>query len=308
MEKLDLISIAQKFSDDDKARKLLEKLRWPDGPVCPKCGSENDHYALKPRKDSKRPVRRGVYKCKDCRAQFTVTVGTIFHRSHIPLHKWLLAIYMMCSSKKGVSAHQLHRNLGITYKSAWFMCHRIREAMKQGPLAGKLSGIIEADETYVGGRRPGKRGRGAAGKTPVVALVERGGDVRSRVIERLTSENLKAYITENVERVSKLMTDEFSGYMQVGQVYEHHKIRHGIKEYVRGEVHTNTAEGYFSLLKRGVNGIFHHVSKHHLQRYLAEFDFRYNARKLSDTERTIMAILGVGGKRLLYRDSSVGCQ
>lgn len=148
--KLDLISIAQKYSDDDKARKLLEKLRWPDGPVCPKCGSENDHYALKPKPDSKRPVRPGVYKCKDCRKQFTVTVGTIFHRSHIPLHKWLLAIAMMCASKKGVSARQLHRQLDITYKTAWFMCHRIRKAMDQGPLAGKLSGIVEADETYIG--------------------------------------------------------------------------------------------------------------------------------------------------------------
>lgn len=304
MKNLDLISIAKHFSDENKARELLERMRWPDGPVCPHCGVIGGHYKITPKKDSKKPTRPGLYKCKDCRKGFTVTVGTIFHRSHIPLTKWLLAIYLMCSSKKGMSAHQLHRMLGITYKSAWFMAHRIREAMKQGPLAGKLGGVVEADETYVGGKGRGIRGRGAEKKTPVVALVERKGNVRSKVMTRLTGENLKGFIKDNIEETATVMTDEFRSYIGLDEHFvKHEVVKHSVGEYVRGDVHTNTAEGYFSLLKRGINGGYHHVSKHHLQRYLAEFDFRYNARQLTDSERTILAILGVGGKRLTYQDS-----
>ena len=303
MKNIDLITIAKHFSDEEKARELLERMRWPDGPVCPHCGVIGNHYRLTPKPESKRPVRPGTLKCKDCRKQFSITVGTIFHRSHIPLTKWLLAVYLMCSSKKGVSAHQLHRMLGITYKSAWFMAHRIREAMKQSPMATKLSGVIEADETYVGGKAKGKRGRGAANKTPVVALVQREGKVRSSVIERLTGENLKGYVKDNVEAVSTIMTDELSSYKGLGDHFvKHEVIKHSAKEYVRGQVHTNTAEGYFSILKRGIGGIYHHVSKHHLPRYLAEFDFRYNARNLSDAQRTVRAIVGVTGKRLRYSD------
>lgn len=306
MENINLVTIAQKFPDETKARELLEKLRWPDGPVCPHCGVEEAHYKLEAKKGSKRPVRDGVYKCKDCRKQFTVTVGTIFHRSHIPLNKWLMAIYLMCASKKGMSAHQLHRMLGITYKSAWFMAHRIREAMKEEPLLSKLNGTVEADETYIGGKGKGTRGRGAKKKTPVFSLVERGGDVRSKVVGRVTAANLKGILRGNVEQASTVMTDDFSSYKGLDREFVRHEIiNHGIKEYVRGDVHTNTAEGYFSLLKRGINGVYHHVAKHHLQRYLNEFDFRYNARKIDDAQRTLLAILGVDGKRLVYRDSSV---
>ena len=306
MENLDLVGLAKHFSDEDKARELLERLRWPSGPVCPHCGVEGNHYKLTPKEGSKRPVRPGVYKCKDCRKQFSVTVKTVFHRSRIPLTKWLMGIYLMCSSKKGMSAHQLHRMLRITYKSAWFMAHRIREAMKQRPLSDKLNGVIEVDETYVGGKGRGKRGRGAKKKTPVVSLVERKGNVRSVVMERLTGENLKSFIKNNVEEVSTVMTDDFSSYSGLDRDFTKHEvIRHSDKEYVRGDVHTNTAEGHFSLLKRGVHGVFHHASKHHLQRYLDEFDFRYNARQFSDAQRTLLAIHGVGGKRLMYRDSSL---
>ena len=305
---MDLVGLAKHFSDEDQARELFERLRWPDGPVCPHCGVEGQHYKLTPKEGSNRPVRLGVYKCKDCRKQFSVTVGTVFHGSRIPLTKWLLAIYLMCSSKKGMSAHQLHRSLGITYKSAWFMAHRIRKAMEQGPLADKLSGVVEADETYIGGRRQGgKRGRGSENKTPVVALVQRKGKVRSAVMERLTGENLKGYIKDNVEARSTVMTDELSSYKGLDQTFvKHGVIKHSTQEYVRGDVHTNTAEGFFSILKKGIGGIYHHVSKHHLPRYLAEFDFRYNARELTDAQRTVLAIVGVGGKRLMYRDSSIG--
>ena len=304
MENLDLIKIAKHFSDENKARALLERMRWPDGPVCPHCGVIGNHYRLTPKPESKRPVRPGTLKCKDCRKQFSVTVGTIFHRSHIPLTKWLLAIYLMCSSKKGMSAHQFHRMLGITYKSAWFMAHRIREAMKCGPLAKKLGGVVEADETYVGGKGRGKRGRGAEKKTPVVALVERKGNVRSKVMDRVTGANLKGFVKDNVEEVATVMTDEFSSYKGLDQHFvKHAVIKHSEGEYVRDDTHTNTAEGYFSLLKRGINGVYHHVSKHHLQRYLAEFDFRYNARQLTDADRTALAILGVGRRRLTYQDS-----
>lgn len=288
----------------DQARELLEQLRWPEGPVCPRCGHDKA-YSLKPKPGSKHPVRKGIYKCKGCRQQFSVTVGTIFEGSHIPLNTWLVAISLMCSSKKGISAHQLHRMLGITYKSAWFMAHRIRYALEQAPLKDKLSGIIEVDETYVGGKSKGKRGRGAKKKTPVVSLVQRDGVVKSRSIHRLTAKNLKSYIRDNVDKSSVVMTDDFKSYGGLGKEFSRHEIiQHSTKEYVRGNVHTNTAEGYFSLLKRGINGVYQHVSKHHLQRYLHEFDFRYNMRKIDDEKRTTAAISCIEGKRLMYRDSS----
>lgn len=293
--------IGEHFHNEDAARRYLESNRWPNGAICPHCGS-NEAYRLQPKADSKRPARKGVLKCKMCRKQFTVTVGTIFEDSHIPLNKWLAAIYLLCSSKKGMSAHQLHRMLGVTYKSAWFMAHRIRYAMSQPPLVGKLQGIVEADETYVGGKARGKRGRGAANKTPVFALVERNGRVRSFKTERVTGKNLKQKIRENVSKDSIVMTDEFLAYKGLDKEFKHMTVNHGNKEYVNGIAHTNTAEGFFSILKRGINGVYHHVSDKHLERYLAEFGFRYDQRNVDDLVRSAIALEQTEGKRLLFRE------
>jgi transposase-like protein len=289
------------YLNEEAAREYLEQVRWPDGAICPHCGSIGA-YKLQPKVTSKRPVRSGVWKCKACRKQFTVTVGTVFEDSHIPLYQWLSAIQFLCASKKGISAHQLHRMLDITYKSAWFMAHRIRYAMGQPPLAEKLLGIVEADETYIGGKARGKRGRGAENKTPVFALVQRGGDVRSFKTEQVTAKNLKAMIRENVLKDSTIMTDEFLAYRGLGKEFaDHQTVNHGTKEYVRGNAHVNSAEGYFSILKRGIIGTYHHVSKQHLDQYLNEFNFRYNSRKVDDAFRMILAIQGVKGKRLVLR-------
>lgn len=303
MDEINFTSIAKVFGDEKAARGLLESIRWPNGPVCPHCGSV-EAYKLTPKPDSKRPVRPGVYKCKACRKQFTVTVGTIFEGSRIPLHKWLMAIHMMCSSKKGISAHQLHRMLDITYKSAWFMCHRIRYAMTQPPLVDKLKGIIEADETYIGGKsREGKRGRGSERKTPVAALVERDGRIRAKKVERVTGKNLKGFIRENVDRSARIMTDELASYQGLDREFASHEtICHGTGEYARGDVHVNSAESWFAILKRGVTGTFHHISSKHLDRYVGEFSFRWDERKTSDGARTLVALKGFEGKRLYYRE------
>ncbi len=297
MEVLNSVEIAQRFNDEDACREMLERIRWPEGAVCPKCGCAGTYkISLKP--GSK--TRKSLYKCKGSRKQFTVTVGTIFEASHIPLNKWLMAVYMMCSSKIGISAHQLHRSLGIIYKTAWFMCHRIRYAMDEGPLAKQLNGIIEADETYVGGKGRGKRGRGAE-----ITWVERGGKVNSQVVADVTAKTLQGLICLNAQNSAIIVTDEFCSYRGLDKKYKAHKvINHGKKEYVRREVHTNTLEGFFSHLKRGITGCFHHVSKEHLHRYLKEFDFRYNHRKDSDSERTLKIIKGFEGKRLMCRHSS----
>lgn len=292
------------FTNEDEARRYLERLRWPHGPLCPHCGAVDGHYPIKPKEGSKSPVRKGVWKCSRCRKQFSVTVGTVFESSHIPLHKWLLATYLMCASKKGMSSHQLHRMLKITYKSAWFMAHRIRYAMQE-QIDGPLNGIVEVDETYVGGKfHGGKKGRGTENKTPVVALVERNGRVVSRPVERVTSWNLRKMVLENVDKSASMMTDDFAAYRgKLRDFASHEVIKHSEKEYVNGNVHTNTVEGYFSLLKRGIIGVYHHVDSNHLHRYCAEFDMRYNYRKANDAERTMNALLGIEGKRLMYRDS-----
>lgn len=288
------------FLNEDVAREYLEYKRWPNGVICPHCGAIGA-YRIEGKVASKKPARKGVWTCKSCRKQFTVKVGTIFEDSHIPLHQWLSAIQFLCVSKKGMSAHQLHRMLNITYKSAWFMAHRIRLAMEQPTVIATLKGIVEADETYIGGKSHGKRGRGAENKTPVFALVERGGDVRSFKTERVTAKNLSQKIHENVDKTATIMTDEFQAYRNLGKEYEHHTVNHGIGEYVRGNVHTNTAEGFFSILKRGVNGVYHHISAQHLDRYLAEFGFRYNARKVDDMARVDIALNQIEGKRLTYK-------
>lgn len=301
-----------RFLDPFKAADYLESIRWPDGPVCPHCGVEDaKHYLLKNK-------TRKLWKCRACRKQFTVTVGTIFEGSHIPLNKWLLAFYLLCSSKKGMSSHQLHRMLGITYKSAWFMTHRIRYAMTQPAFTRLLSGTVEVDETYVGGKKrrsnkapvqsldprvpnKGKQTGRGGDKTPVVALVERGGEVRSYRVANVTAETLGGAIRRNVSTDAHLRTDAFSSYKKIGREYASHLAVDHSEYYVLGDAHTNTAENFFSLLKRGINGIYHHVSEAHLPRYLAEFDFRYNNRHASDAERTREALSMVGGKRLAYK-------
>ncbi len=301
--KLDLIEIMERIGSEEKARELIEHLRWPNGPVCPHCGS-NMIYRLLAKDNSKKPCRNGLLKCKACRKQFTVTVGTIFEDSHIPLNKWLMSIYLTCSSKKGISANQLHRMLGITYKSAWFMAHRIRFAMSQQPLSEKLSSIVEADETYVGGKAQGKRGRGASNKTKVFSLIQRDGESRSFKVDDVKGKTLKTIIKKNVVDTAHVMTDEFRAYSGLNKIIANHStVNHGEKEYVRGIVHTNFAESYFSLFKRGILGTFHHVSEEHMQRYLDEFDYRWTRRKEDDGANTVKAIEGAWGKRLQYRDS-----
>jgi len=327
------------FADADKAREFLEAKRWPDGPICPHCGVIGEAYKLTADLDNKKAkvhARKGLWKCAACREQFTVTVGTIMEDSHIPLHKWLFAFHLLCSSKKGMSAHQLHRLLGVTYKSAWFMAHRIRYAMTQEPLSSKLDGIVEIDEAYVGGRRRRKnlpsnrsqekkdaeikrifQGHPNKGKDPfenkqtVVSLVQRDGKVRSMHMEhkRVTSETLKNTLDEMLHPEAHVMTDSSSilkGVKRLGS-RKHSMVHHTDHEYVRYEdglcITTNTVEGFFATLKRGINGVYHHVGKQHLHRYLTEFDFRYNAREVSDVERRDLCIIQVGGKRLKYRDS-----
>jgi transposase-like protein len=307
---MNLNDLAKHYTDEDKARAFVERLRWPDGVVCPHCGLLGEAYRLTAKPESKSGVRPGVWKCKGCRKQFTVRVGTIFEDSHIPLATWLKAIHLLCASKKGMSAHQLHRMLGVTYKSAWFMAHRVRYAMTQEPLKSKLlRGTVEVDETYVGGKQEyGPHGlrRNKSNKVPVVSLVERGGKVRSFQTEMVTGKTLKQVIRENVAPDSHVMTDDYPGYRGLKKDFRRHStIRHKWKVYARREgdivVSTNTIEGYFSILKRGIIGVYHHVGKHHLHRYLSEFDFRYNARKITDGERALLALKGFEGKRLTYK-------
>lgn len=284
--------------------------------------------------ESKNKLRAGVYKCGGCRKQFTVTVGTIFEDSHIPLHKWLFATHLMCSSKKGVSALQLQRELwgenpdkkdkkgrptiNGSYRTAWFMCHRIRWAMTQSPMAeslkmGGAGAAIEVDETYVGGKtnakkggRPGKPTIENSNKTPVLALLERGGDVRSFPIPRATLKNIKPILLEHVDPESHIVTDDSSVYYQMRPHFQGHSVvNHGAKEYVRREenfkVTTNTVESFFALIKRSVYGIHHHMSRKYLGCYCAERDFVYNGRKLTDDQRTEKAVKGTRGKRLMLK-------
>jgi transposase-like protein len=296
---------------EDQAREHIEKIRWPNGPVCPHCKGT---VAVKLQGKSTRP---GLYKCKmkECRKQFTVMVGSIFSDSHIPLRIWVAAFNLMCASKKGISAHQIHRMLGVTYKSAWFLCHRIRFAMKQEPLAGMLTGIVEVDETYVGGKprrkaglwgEPNKAGRGTK-KTPVMVLVQRDGSARCRPLANVNGKTLKNEIAVNVAKETIIMTDQLADYRKAAAGYGgHHTVNHTFREYSRKEpdglkVHTNTAESFFSLLKRGHYGTFHKLSKHHLHRYCDEFAFRWTNRNIDDEERTTLAINGIEGKHLQYK-------
>ncbi len=291
------------FHDDAKAREYLESLRWADGRFCPHCGEAERTSPVEGKSH-----RAGLYVCLACRKTFTVTVGTLMERSHIALHKWAAAFILMTASKKGMSAHQLHRMLGITYKSAWFMAHRIREAMREGspgPLGGHNK-VVEADESFVGGKAKNRKSRKVAPKEAVFALVEREGRVRSSHVPSVNAKTLRPILVSQVSRKSYLMTDESAVYPKIGEEFAGHgTVNHSIEEYVRGYFwHTNTAENYFSILKRGIFGTYHHVSQKHLKRYLGEFDFRYNERAglgVSDAERAAKAIKGIEGKRLTYR-------
>ena len=302
------------FHDEAKAFEHIEGTLWPYGAVCHHCGSMAAHYKLvgvrtKPSKKNPHGVERhGLWKCKDCRKQFTVRMGTIFEESHMPLHKWLQAIHLMCASKKGISAHQMHRILECKYDTAWFLCHRIRFAMASGDLSplGGAGKVVEVDETYVG-RLKGQpvRRSGSTHKNAVLTLVERGGRARSFHINGTTVANIIPIVRANIAKESALMTDEANVYPRVGKEFASHEyVKHSKEEYVRGNVHTNTVEGFYSIFKRGMKGVYQHCAEHHLHRYLAEFDFRYSNRiamGIDDGVRSVKALLGVKGKRLTYR-------
>jgi transposase-like protein len=308
---------ARHFHDEEVAYRFLESRIWPDGPVCPHCDGVERISKMRGKS-----TRIGTYKCYQCRKQFRVTVGTVFEDSHVKLHLWLQAVALLTSSKKGISANQLHRTLGVSLKTAWFMGHRIREAMRDGRLAplGGNGKIVEADETYYGpvdkprptktsGQPFLKGGTGPANKRPIVALVERGGKARTFHVPVADSVEVSKIVRENIARESRLHTDESSLYPAVGNLFDAHKtVKHSNDEYVRYEgdevIHTNSAEGYFSLFKRGMRGIYQHCKEKHLHRYLAEFEFRYNNRialGVDDAERADGALKGIVGKRLTYR-------
>lgn len=295
------------MSDAD-ARTLLEGLRWPDGPVCPHCESVEVTTL------NGKSCRPGLKKCRTCRKQFTVTVGTIFESSHVGLGEWMFAFSAMCASKKGISALQLQRMLNLgSYETAWFMCHRIRHALLTN--SGFLKGDVEVDETYVGGKprrdnlqtgRKNPGGRGTA-KVPVVALVERGGKAHCRVVTDVSSMTLKGAIREAVSENSTIFTDEWAAYKGIGKEFDggHRTVNHGAGQYSDLDgTNTNTVESFFALIKRGIYGNFHHVSKKHLHRYMAEFEFRWNNRHSDDATRTVQALSQVHGKRLMYRESA----
>jgi len=314
------------FNDETAAREWLEARVWPEGPVCPHCGATEDDVT----KLEGKAHRPGVYQCSECREQFTVTVKTVFERSKIPLTKWLAALFLMTASKKGVSAHQVHRMLGVSYKSTWFMMHRLREAMRVGGLS-PLGGVVEADETYFGdvpeakrptkstkGRKFTKGGRsGPSGKRAVIALVQRGGKVRSFHVAVADGETVAQIVNENIAHEAHLMTDESRLYTKVGENFAlHGTVTHSHGEYVRTDdvlkdgkyvptkIHTNTVENYFSVFKRGMRGTYQHCAEKHLHRYLAEFDFRYNNRSalgVEDNARAETLAAGIVGKRLTYR-------
>jgi transposase-like protein len=306
------------FSNETAAFAHLESVLWPDGPVCPHCGVVDQAGRLNGVKDKKGRVRLGLWKCyaKECRKQFTVKIGTVFESAHIPLHKMLQAVYLMSASKKGISAHQLHRTLEVDYKSAWFLAHRIREAMRDGALApmGGAGKTVEVDETVIGRiegaptRIRAKMGWGSW-RNIALTLVERGGSARSFHIDGTTLATLLPIIRANVRRDSHLMTDAAPYYKMVGKEFASHgRVEHAQDEYVRYEgervIHTNTVEGYYSIFKRGMRGVYQHCSEKHLHRYLAEYDFRYNHRVrlgYSDDARTNEVLKGIAGKRLTYR-------
>ena len=294
------------FNDEAEAWKHFEAVRWPDGPICPHCGVINSADPI-----IGKTARHGLYRCRECVKQFTATIGTIYEGSHIPMHKWLLAAHLMCASKKGMSAHQLWRMLGFgSYRTAWFMAMRIREAMTPttpGPIGGE-SKIVEADESFFGGKAKNRAyAKKEPKKHPVMTLVERDGKSRSFHIANVKAKTLREKIVTTVSRKSHIMTDELASYEKVGKEFANHgTVNHSADEYVRlgGFVHVNTAECRFSIMKRAVFGTHHSISEAHLPRYLAEWDFKWNTRKMTDGERAAIALEGIEGKRLTYRQTN----
>ena len=307
---MDAKSFPPAFADETKAFEVIESIIWPNGPVCPHCGGSDRITKVKANPEKR--VRHGLYRCGPCKRQFTVKVGSIFEDSNIPMSKWLMAIWMMCSSKKGVSANQLSRQLQISYKAAWFMCHRVRLAMTKEPLASKLGaggGIVEIDETYVGGKKRNNLHRNrtsAAGKkVAVMTLIDRDGEARTFKVPNTRKGTMQTVAIPNIDGTAHIVTDEHLGYHGLEKHFaSHHTVNHS-EQYVRALIfHTNFAESYHSLLKRGMVGTFHHVSTKHLSRYLREFEFKWNSRKDKDGDRTVSAIEGAVGKRLLFRQPS----
>jgi|SRR5665213_313467 len=305
------------FHIEAKAFEHVEAVLWPEGPVCHHCGSVKKPYKLegvRSKASKKNPEgieRHGLYKCSDCKGQFTVRMGSIFEESHIPLHKWLQAIHLMCSSKKGISAHQMHRTLELTYKTAWFLCHRIRFAMQATstePMGG-LGKIVEVDETFYGKFDDvPHRLKSRINKNVVVTMVERGGEARSFHTAGHRRADVESLMMNNIKKDSALMTDEALHYKAVGKKFASHDfVSHKNDEYVRGVVSTNTVEGFYSIFKRGMKGVYQHCSEKHLHRYLAEFDFRYSNRTATGTNdegRANKALSKVIGKRLTYQQSN----
>lgn len=301
------------FHNEEAAYAWVEARLWPNGPVCPHCAEKHRIGKLKGKS-----TRIGVHKCYACKKPFTVKVGTIFESSHIPLRIWLQAIHLVASSKKGISANQLHRTLKITLKSAWFLGHRIREAMRAGsfatPMGGKGgSGVVEADETFIGRKKGVAKPKGGVShKHAVLSLVERGGEVRSVHIGDVKADTVLPIVRENVAKEARVMTDDAATYYQkLGEFAEHGVVNHSAGEYVRDDIHTNTVEGYFSIFKRGMKGVYQHCDEKHLHRYLAEFDFRHNNRVrlgVDDEQRTARLLSGVKGKRLTYRTTDSGTE
>ena len=289
------------FTDPEAARKHFEAIRWPNGPVCPHCGVVSEATLVKGK--SHRP---GMYQCNACREPFTVTVGTVMEKSKIPLTKWALGFHLMASSKKGVSAHQMHRTLGVTYKTAWFMAHRIREAMmpvNPSPMGGPDK-TVESDETFIGRKEGRKLKRGTGHKMAVLSLVERGGKVRSFKIDKADRKTVLDILNRQIDHDSRVMTDEAGHYMHGIGFDKHERVNHSAGEYARGDASTNTIEGFFSIFKRGMHGVYQHCGEQHLHRYLSEFDFRYSHREktgYNDAARTVRAIAGAEGRRLTYR-------
>lgn len=320
MAKISLLTLADQLRTEGDAYRVLEEMRWGDTPICPHCGSVRKHYFLTPKNGTARKTRTGsaserrVWKCADCRKQFTATTNTIFHRSKVPLRIWLLVIFDACTAKNGISAREVERKYGLTPKTAWFLMHRLREAMKREPIAALLSGRVIADETWYGGTPKNRHGhkrtkkdrlQGQTDKTPILALVSREtGEVRSQAVPNITAATLGPAIQANVNtRRTHLHTDSGMQYRTLAEPFAAHStVDHRAGEYVRQDITTNHAETYFSQLKRSLDGTFHHVSREHLDRYLAEFDFRFSTCKLSDVERIDLLVSRVGGRRLMYSE------
>lgn len=290
--------------DEQKAYDFVESVLWPNGPVCPHCGETKRISKMQGKS-----TRIGSYKCYACRKKLTVKIGTIFEDSHIPMRYWLQAIFLMASSKKGISSNQLHRTFGISLRSAWFMSHRIREAMRAGSLATPMggdrsSGVVEVDETFFGRKAGAVKRRGTGHKHAILSLVERGGEVRSVHVPNIKTRTVVPIVNQNVAKEARIMTDDALQYEgQLEHYAEHGTVNHSVGEYVRGEIHTNTIESYFSVFKRGMRGTYQHCNERHLHRYLAEFDFRHNSRtalSVNDKQRAEKLLLGVKGKRLTY--------